>query len=707
MPNPIRDYLDALRAQREHDRQSYTKPPEQPDWEKQSTQFRIEWRPTALAPLPDPLPLEEVREGITRQIMLYATNPNYDGELLLIRVPPGTGKTTAAVNAVQKLSYKRVLYAASRHDFYQDVRLVPGFNPELWYEWKPICEDTCRYHKSMLAWLNRGYPSSIFCNQVCQYDRHIQFCSYRAQRKRTEPIIFGMHQHLITGMAISNYGLGICDEMPLNAFLNRRQVPLSGILVPGAAEPMAALFRRLDMVARQAKVPLHGKDLLQVIGDVLGDVFDIVDAGSLFDSIPIAPDINAPEEAMDAPYWYIFDFLKLISPEYECWKNEWDDWLSRVWVSKDGILLLDRFHARDKWRGPGETYHPQRLICLDATGSKEMYYRLFGREIVEYAPRVERPGRVFQVAGRLYGTSETMTDVGKGRKRLSKHGIQLLKTADLIAKQYEGKRCVAVTFKAAEIEFERTFGEGNVRHFGALRGTNDLESADCLIVAGGYCPSMEGTFNLCAALHPERMHPFVKTIDGKPVAPWSHQSREYRMKSPSRLVPWRKVAGFWQDPDLTVVLEEFRRNEIVQALHRVRPNLKASDVWLLTSLPTGEPLDAIYENVSDLAFTPGREKVEKTTRDGRVYPAWEGITWECWLLLYRWMDRKWEDAVEYLTKEDLATQANVSVSTVQSQKWLDYLDRFYRDKEKPWALAQRRTSPDRSRKTWVLIPMDP
>lgn len=699
MPNPIREYLDALRAQREHDRQTYTEPPEQPDWERESAQFRLEWHPPTLAPLPEPLPLEEVRAGITRQIMLYAINPDYAGELLLIRVPPGTGKTTAAVNAVQHLSHKRILYAASRHDFFGDVRLVPGFDPSLWYEWRPICEDTCRYHASMLAWLNRGYQSSRFCDQVCKWDQHIRRCPYRVQRARKEPVIFGMHQHLITGMAISNYGLGICDEMPLNAFMNQRHIPPSGVYVPGAEEPLATLFRRLDGIVQGGHSPVHGPSLMPLIGETLDTVYEQLD--DLEDRFPRTPDIVSPEEAMKVAYWYIFDFLRLLSKEYECWRNGWKDWVSRVWVSKHGILLLDRFQARDKWRGPVDAYQPQKLICLDATGSQEMYWRLFGRPVVEYAPVVKRPGRVFQVVGRLYGMSETMAEVGKGKKRLSRHGVQMLKTADLIANQYEGKRTAAVTFKGAEIEFERTFGEGNVRHYGALRGTNDLESADCLIVAGGYCPSMDGTFNLCAALHPERMAPFVQLENGQPVAPWSRQLREYRLREPGLKVPWRKVSGFWRDPDLSVVLEEFRRNEIVQALHRVRPNLKPSDVWILTSLPTGEPLDGIYENASDLPFTPKRRQVERTSKSGRVYSSWEGISWECWLFLYRWLDLKWDEGVKYLTKEDLATQAHVSASTVRAQKWLDYLEVFYQKRSKKW-IEKKIKVPENQRATGVL-----
>ena len=270
----------------------------------------------------------------------------------------------------------------------------------------------------------------------------------------------------------------------------------------------------------------------------------------------------------------------------------------------------------------------------------------------------------------------------------------MLEVAKFIKKQYEG-RIAAVTFMGAEPEFQAVFGKRNVRHFGALRGTNDLESAECLIVAGGFCPPMDGVINLAAALHPERMEPFVRTdAKGKKVNPWGYADGHYRLRVPDSRGEWpiRKTAGF-TDPDLSVVLEEFRRNEIVQAMHRVRPNLKNSVVWLLTSVPTGEPLDGIYEDLSELDWTPVRVKDK----------SW-GVPWRRWLSLYEWMDEQWGFG-KMLTKQDLATQTGVSLSTVQNAYWIECLDRFYVDKSKQWKLVLKRLVPHHKRKSAVLEPV--
>jgi hypothetical protein len=171
--------------------------------------------------------------------------------------------------------------------------------------------------------------------------------------------------------------------------------------------------------------------------------------------------MERPRDVEDVDYWFIFELLNLLSPEYECYRNDWPDWVSRVRVSDAGIQMLSREHVKDMWS-------TNKLVCLDATGSKAMYERLFERPVVEYAPRVERPGKIFQVVGRLNGMAQTYVTVEEGAE-LRKAGVEMLESAKLIASQYDG-RVVAVTFMKAKKAFQEAFGAHNVRHYGALRG---------------------------------------------------------------------------------------------------------------------------------------------------------------------------------------------------------------------------------------------
>ena len=699
MPNVIDAFLEELRARRARDDAAYGTPPEPENWSYEPSTFDLRWRPeTTLNEHPPPVPLNEVRAGISREILDYVESG--DSRLLLVRVPPGTGKTTAAVAAAQELGQQgRVFYAGPRHDFFADITGTQEFIWPMWYEWLPFTHtlgredgyDMCRYAPEMSAWLNRGYPSMDLCKGLCNKDGYLPNCPYRLQARRKEPIIFGMHQHLHTGMAISNYWCGFCDEMPLSAFLKRKRIPAKSILVPGAEGALKRLLEAFDYLARKAPMPLWGPKLFSMIGNDLGAVYD--EQESLGEWTPMIPLVDNPSEVYQAPYWFVQDLLLSLSGEYSCWKNGWENWVSRVRVSSEGILILSREHAKDRWSKSNP------LVCLDATGSPEMYRAIFDRDVRLYAPIVKRPGRIFQVVGRLNG----MGGAFEGESdRLSKKGRQMLQAAELIASDYPDKRVAVITFKAARAAFEQNERfRGNARHFGDLRGTNDLESADALIVAGGFCPNTSGVMDLAASIFPDRMEPFYK--QGQP-PPWSHKRIEYRLrKTDPRGYPVRDVSGFWQDPHLRVVLEELRRNEITQALHRVRPNIKNSDVWLLTSLPTDEALDGVFNTLSETWLTPDRER--KETKTG--VPYYQGVTWEKWLLLRTWLDEQWDLAVPYLTKEHLAEIAGVSAATVTQQRWMHYIAKHTQETGyvKQWANVNRKIDPHSPRSTWVLEPV--
>lgn len=275
--------------------------------------------------------------------------------------------------------------------------------------------------------------------------------------------------------------------------------------------------------------------------------------------------------------------------------------------------------------------------------------------------------------------------------------------ARMIAEQYEG-RVGVVTFKSVEADFAAVFGKENVMHFGALRGSNLLESCECLIVAGGYAPNMFGLMTLTASLHPDRMMPFVKRDErGIPTNPWTHKTVEYRMRHPGALAPWRNVGGFWEDDDLGVYLDEFRKNEIVQAIHRSRIVSRETDVWVLTNIATGEPLDGIYDDISDLEWTPAHQEDVSSSGNKMYY----GIAWRQWVKLKSWLDEQWAESPEYVTQAQLAEACDVTLGTVQSQRWIPALDEFYRKNAmaRPWAMETARL-PDAKVKSRVLVPVE-
>lgn len=700
--NPVQVYLDELKAQRAHDMGLY-KVPQEPSWTQDDfAGFALEYHPSKLPPLGEKLPLDDVRHTLAKRILDYIFDED-ENRALLLRVPPGVGKTTASVQAAQDYALEtggksRILYVSSRKNFFAELMSLPGVKPHMWYNWLPMQagddehEETCRYADEIHAWMDHGYKGIDFCRQMCADDGWMDGeCPYRAQAGRQEPIIFGRHAHLITGMAIKDYEVCFVDEMPLGAFTDMRRIPADEIEVSGAQGPMRELFKTLYELTQYRKDIVYGPDLMRYIGEILGECYKEIDV--LADYLPFSPIIYSPEQAYEVDYWYLFDLLKKLSPEYQCWRNGWKDWLSRVRVSRAGITILDRKEVKEMWED-------QKMILLDATGTPAMYQMLFNRTVLCESPNIERKGKIRQVVGRLNGFFQTFEKVEK-RVRLKSAGRELVEQAKMIAAQYSG-RVGIVTFKATEKVFAEHFGAANVLHYGALRGSNLLESCECLILAGGYGPNMWGLQDIAKMLNQDRMVPFAKQNDeGRWLNPWTSRLHEYRLTSANGKAPWRRVGGYWDDPDLDPLLEEFRRNEITQAIYRNRPIENEHDVWILTSIPTDVPLDEIATDLSEMAFTPKREKVQ-----ARRTIMYRGIAWQKWLVLKPWLDERWE-AGEFVTVDQLAEVVEMNVQSVRCQRWRHYIDLFYKehDDDKPWMLeAIKVKSTDRQR-TAVLVPV--
>lgn len=681
--------LAELRTLRVQDEEVYHVPQE-PAWPMLDfEQYRLRWHPEPPEPLPEPLPLETVRENIVERILDYAAGDTRS--MLLLRVPPGVGKTTASVQAVQRYvarSTRRVLYTASRKNFFEELRLVPGFRRVFWWNWLPLnSEDpvTCRYGSEMMLWIAKGYGSFDLCRQLCVRDRWIRECPYRKQRYRSEPVIFGRHAHLIHGMSIDDYTLGVCDEVPVSAFLETKRIPPESVPVAGLQGPLRELVHRLYRFTQTYQV-LKGRSLLSLCGDLVGAVYDEIDIGGVH--LPSVPYVRTADDVMKADYFYVFDLLKTMSKEYTCYRNDWPRWVPRVTVGENGITIYGRSYVQEKW---SDTDTP--LVLLDATGRAPLYRRLFNRDVIEYAPQVKRPGRVFQVVGRLNGMGSVYNHASPRRVTLTRTGRQLLQACEIIRDEYVG-RVGIVTFKRLEGIFAERFGAENILHYGGLRGSNLLETCECLILAGGYCPNLNGLRYVAAALNPERMKPFFTLDDnGDPMNPWVQQECTYRLRRPDpRGTPARQVRGYWHDPDLAVLLEEYRQNELVQAIHRNRPINKPCDVWILTNIPTPEPLDGIYESLSDLDFTPDRRRVT----DSNYY----GITLPHWYTIKPHLDGEWSRQDVTLTSRMLAEVTGVTEATIVHDHWIQALLELCARTGRPWeAHTIRYTGRGRPRKS--------
>jgi hypothetical protein len=472
-------------------------------------------------------------------------------------------------------------------------------------------------------------------------------------------------------MSISDFDFCVIDELPLSAFVEHRLIPVDGLDV-GAIGPLGQLTDTLAAMcgSAQPKRRVSGRELFDRIGSILDDIDTQIEMA--LSATPEVPRIYEAYQVSDAPYWYILDLLKLASVEHRAWREKWPLWAERIWLTRAGLHFTQR---ADPWESL-----PLKIIVLDATAQPDLYHVILKRDCRVYAPVVERRGKVYQVAGRLNGKYATLGQDGE----LSSSGREML---DIVKRMSDG-RVGVVCWKAMAPHFAREFGEENVLTFGGLRGSNHLQEVDTLFVCGTPTPPHQDMIDLAAALSDD-INPFFELdADANRVPLYAHGEREYRLSQsgqdlareqfgPATAGIARRI-GYYKHNILDAIHRQLREAELVQALHRARVNLRDATVWLLTSTPTDEPIDGVW---NDPPLGPPE------------------IHWRIWLRLEPWLQEQ-HDQGATLTYETLADAGGVSLDWVKRNKWLDVIAAYMPD---VWQISQ--LAPNGGRPKRLLAPL--
>lgn len=681
------DYVERIRSKREVSEGRDWSPPPPPPARESYHANRLEWRPSETIKRPPAISLEELRQALPEALRGYILQEEAD-HILLAKVAAGGGKTHAGVEVAQWAARQgiQVLWVSARHSAFGDLQRMPHFDPRLWYHWQGMNakqEDgstMCRFHNEQRVWMGKGYKAFELCWQTCSYDGHMSVCPYRTQKNHPKPITFAMHQHLALGMAKTDFELVIVDELPLAAFIRERVIPAEGIPLQ-ANGPVEELSRKLaELVGEVGEgETLAGRELFDRIGPILSDVYAQVDL--IPDALPVVPRVNHPSEVRSKPYWYIMELLILASEEFDAWRHGWERWAERVSISPSGLHLLDRAEI---WE-----HLPKRMIVLDATAQPALYRLIFGRELEEYNPEIRRRGKVYWITSRLNGSGSLMD--GENPSTQAREMVEVAKALTRSHRE-EGRSVAVICHLAVRLLFEAEFGTEAVEHFYNLRGSNSLEQVDCLIVCGTPAPPQQQIVKIATALNPERIRSFLEADEEGRVQPiWSSEFQEFPVSEEVRvhsmdygaprngMTPFRLVGGYWGEPDLQSIYAQLREDELRQALHRARPNARETEVYVLSSVPTEEPADGIWD-------------------DPPIAP--EGVNWKRWLFgLEDWLDQKWL-AGEDVSSKELAEAAGVSNDWVRKGRWLDAILSMHSDR---WRETTRETG-KRGPKLRVLEP---
>ena len=243
-----------------------------------------------------------------------------------------------------------------------------------------------------------------------------------------------------------------------------------------------------------------------------------------------------------------------------------------------------------------------------------MYKQLFGMPVKIVRPNVRMAGTVYQVYDSLNNRT-ALKDSEAKVERLKKQ-VARIKTT------HPYQRPAVITYKAQRELFE---ADG---HFGAERGTNRLADRDALIVIGTPQPPQPQIVEIAAMIYHDRLRPFNTT--------WSTRDEPYQ----GQMV---RYSGFWDEPDLQVVLEQLREAELVQTLHRARPLRRQVDVWLLTNIPLRN-IPTQLKEVRELFGAPA------------------GVDPYGWPDFIEWA-RRWIDSHDMIVATDIAERLGVSAPT--------------------------------------------
>lgn len=575
------------------------------------------------------LTVDEARALIRREIAAHLANPT-PTEILVIAAPAGIGKSHIAVDTAEtewRKRGRRTLYCAPRRNFFQDVVAVsrklngPTFDPlSLWYCWEGRTTERddgstpCLYPEAMDAWLAKGHGALRLCSsKLCgwEYVSGPHACPYHRQKDQQQPILFAQHAHAVLGHPLlESCNLVIGDESPVAAFTNKWSIPRRHV-VPSwlrkansnaSEESMThLLFELFDTIAELSQrihtgdidhPVLQGKELIKELGGAQAVLRALTPVGEeeerAWNAILLhgSPYVIRQADVREADYNHVAVLVAVLKKEAEEAADGSREYISRVIVNGEGLLLLRGYSASDRL--------PPHVIWLDATANEAIYREVFWpRPVRVIAPKVRYQGEIHQIVDRGWQKSRLVHETDDGRVELvtdpeNRPYLEQLQTlVQHIVTERDYQSPAIVTYKDMG---DAIFGDmqGGKLHFYGNRGSNALEESDALFVVGTPQPSSKEMISLASMVFKRRMRAFIdRRVEVERPFEGVTDENGYQLTYP--------VTAFAEDLDLDALHWQVCEAEIIQSLNRARPLTRNVDVWLLTNRPLrGVPISQIW-----------------------------------------------------------------------------------------------------------------
>ena len=553
---------------------------------------------------------------------------------LLVKSPAGSGKTTTVFDLLATLGL-RTLWVATRLDLYDNIpqhlkphwRRIEGRHGEVKLPSGEVLPANC--HQPDLA--HRLRERRINVNQrLCRDCEHREGCGYFRQFEDRVSSFFvqqPMYLHKVKDYA-SRFDVVVFDEDVLGQFIEEVRIKkgdvrqISDMVAELRTElefveswdeaakltPLICFLEGLHAMFTDTRVtqPVTGSALHQRLDEAHQAHYE----GTGAEAVPItlAEAVKAIPRSLDNIvddlHFNVQDpkvaiplqFLNALMPvlRYELFERDPKSNLSRLHFQslrlpeKEGekkgkrrfTNLLEVVFKTDPPPLPTPT------ILLDATGKPEIYERLFGLRPLVYAPTMRLENQVTQV----YSTSGSYESLRQAVFR--RHMFELLRQV------VTEEPCTLVICKQALERHLRPVlpPEAGITHFYGHRGSNAYQDFQRVVIFGMPGMTPETILRYAGALF------------------WTDQ-----LSTETEFVV-RRYAGndvgvqvlVYKEPLIQAIVETAREDEVLQAVHRIRPGLDADkDIFLFTNLVIPELPVTRLVSVNELKGTrshSGRER---------------------------------------------------------------------------------------------------
>lgn len=528
---------------------------------------------------------DEAKEAVHQQITEGGDAP------LVITLAPGVGKT----HVVAELGNTHdVAWIGPRHDLFPNVAQVASFRHIL-----PCSQGNCPDADKLNALARLGY------NIWPMHRKHN--CDYYRQFGESGSAFYQV-AHVPTAFP-KEHEAAIVDEFDVAAWLNTRSISLDQVTdarllgrwtSPGyepVAELLYALFETM-VEAGQRGAALHGKALMDTLerhsGGKLAELLDQVSKMPVMDERPkVACELDAG--LAEARGTVIVPFIvAALREDLPKWRHG-GEWNSRTHISKqeDGLamrIITPRQFRRDT--------APWPYAILDATADADLLARIVGQLVTLKRHDIVPPPHTRHLAARIRTLDGSIKRYSKrslvGKDHMGKTEQQRVAeeqervvraiTHLLEREGLRGKKIGLITYRDCKEALGEALNIPEKRrgHFWAVRGSNDFEDCEVLLVVGTPIQNLRGVEWMARALYANDPTPIDAAQEGK----------RYR------------------DSRLAGLLEYLVNAELTQVAHRNRPMRHDGRVVITFTSGMVDYLP-ITEEITSFGDLPTRRRKER------------------------------------------------------------------------------------------------